>query len=128
MAIAIPIFTNQLEKSREATDIANIRDIYAEISVAMLTDDLSVNTATATVGNGLTATTANTLTGDGTFTVTVEDFVLQQAVDNWQTNPAICAGATIANTLTVPTNKKVDVTFTFTVAGDSTYLSGITVA
>ena len=30
VAIAIPVFTNQLEKSREATDAANIRSAYAE--------------------------------------------------------------------------------------------------
>ena len=31
VAIAIPIFSAQLEKSREATDIANIRAAYAEV-------------------------------------------------------------------------------------------------
>ena len=30
VAIAIPVFTNQLERSREATDLANIRAAYAE--------------------------------------------------------------------------------------------------
>ena len=29
VAIAIPVFTTQLEKSREATDIANVRSAYA---------------------------------------------------------------------------------------------------
>ena len=40
VAIAIPIFTNQLEKSKEATDVANIRDYYAEISTALVGDEL----------------------------------------------------------------------------------------
>lgn len=31
VAIAIPIFTSQLEKSREAVDAANIRAAYAEV-------------------------------------------------------------------------------------------------
>ena len=31
VAIAIPIFTAQLEKSREGTDAANIRSAYAEV-------------------------------------------------------------------------------------------------
>ena len=31
VAISIPIFTAQLEKSREATDVANIRAAYAEV-------------------------------------------------------------------------------------------------
>ena len=30
VAIAIPVFTQQLERSREATDLANIRSAYAE--------------------------------------------------------------------------------------------------
>ncbi len=38
VAIAIPVFTNQLEKSRETTDAANIRSAYAEIATAALTD------------------------------------------------------------------------------------------
>ena len=38
-AIAIPVFTNQLEKSREATDMANIRSAYAEVMTAFLADN-----------------------------------------------------------------------------------------
>ena len=30
VAIAIPVFTTQLERSREATDLSNIRAAYAE--------------------------------------------------------------------------------------------------
>ena len=33
VAIAIPVFSAQLEKSREATDLANIRSAYAEVVV-----------------------------------------------------------------------------------------------
>lgn len=40
VAIAIPIFSSQLEKSREAVDAANIRAAYAEISADALTGDL----------------------------------------------------------------------------------------
>jgi len=39
VAISIPIFTSQLKKSRDATDEANIRSAYAEVSAAILTDD-----------------------------------------------------------------------------------------
>lgn len=39
VAISIPIFTSQLEKSREAVDLANIRAAYAECMTAHLTDD-----------------------------------------------------------------------------------------
>ena len=38
IAIAIPIFTSQLENSREATDAANLRSAYATASAAMLTN------------------------------------------------------------------------------------------
>ena len=39
VAIAIPIFTSQLEKSRDATTIANLRSAYAEASATALTAD-----------------------------------------------------------------------------------------
>lgn len=38
VAIAIPIFTSQLEKARESTDAANIRSAYAELTSEVLTD------------------------------------------------------------------------------------------
>ena len=41
VAISIPIFTSQLEKSREATDLANLRSAYAEVMTAGLTEDTS---------------------------------------------------------------------------------------
>ncbi|MDD6258120.1 MAG: prepilin-type N-terminal cleavage/methylation domain-containing protein, partial [Erysipelotrichaceae bacterium] len=37
VAISIPIFSSQLEKAREATDAANIRSAYAEISADAIT-------------------------------------------------------------------------------------------
>ena len=39
VAIAIPIFTAQLEKARESTDAANIRSAYAEVMAEALTQD-----------------------------------------------------------------------------------------
>ena len=38
VAIAIPIFTSQLEKAREATDAANLRAAYAEVTTDALTN------------------------------------------------------------------------------------------
>ena len=61
MAISIPIFSAQLEKAREATDAANLRSAYAEVSVAVLD------------GDGATAYykgVAMTQTQDDTFTTT----------------------------------------------------------
>ena len=55
VAIAIPIFTTQLEKSREATDKANIRSAYAEASAELLDNESSTFTkevtAKQTAGN-----------------------------------------------------------------------------
>jgi hypothetical protein len=39
VAISIPIFSVQLEKSREAVDLSNIRAAYAECSADVLTGD-----------------------------------------------------------------------------------------
>lgn len=38
MAISIPIFTSQLEKSRDAVDAANVRSAYAQAAAAYLTE------------------------------------------------------------------------------------------
>ena len=38
LGIRIPIFSSQLEKAREATDMANIRAAYAAVSTDVLTD------------------------------------------------------------------------------------------
>ena len=62
VAIAIPIFTAQLEKAREATDAANIRSAYAEV-----------------MAEALTQTTPATVT---------RSVALKQLQDNWQTSPA----------------------------------------
>ena len=40
VAISIPIFTSQLEKSRESTDMANIRAAYAEVMAEATSDGL----------------------------------------------------------------------------------------
>ncbi len=59
VAVAIPVFTNQLEKSREATDVANVRSAYAEIMTQYLEDG-----------------------AEHSMTVTA-----QQKQDGWQTQP-----------------------------------------
>ena len=47
VAIAIPVFTTQLERSREATDLANIRAAYAEA----MTDYLANGTSATASGS-----------------------------------------------------------------------------
>ena len=39
ISIVIPVFFNQLEKSREATDIANVRSAYAEVLTSAMSDN-----------------------------------------------------------------------------------------
>ncbi len=39
VAIAIPVFTTQLEKAKEATDAANIRSAYAEVMTSALSQE-----------------------------------------------------------------------------------------
>ena len=60
VAISIPVFTSQLEKSREATDAANVRSAYAEVVTHYL-DNASI------------------------ITITVQ---ANQKVSDWQTSPA----------------------------------------
>ncbi len=50
VAIAIPVFTTQLERSREATDLSNIRAAYAEAVADYLANGASA-AKTATVSN-----------------------------------------------------------------------------
>ena len=71
VAIAIPVFTSQLEKSREATDAANLRSAYAEVMTASLTqaDDVA----------GVTRTGAKA--GEYVYTATV---AANQTVADWQ--------------------------------------------
>ena len=41
VAISIPIFSTQLEKAREATDLANVRSAYAKVMAAAINEDKS---------------------------------------------------------------------------------------
>ena len=56
MAISIPIFTSQLEKSRDAVTLSNIRAAYAQAQSSYLTQDTTSTDATYTAGNNGTAT------------------------------------------------------------------------
>ena len=63
VAIAIPIFTTQLEKSKDAVSISNIRSAYAEAAAAYLTN--SSATTTVSEGNVTVDPTAKTATVTG---------------------------------------------------------------
>lgn len=57
VAIAIPVFTSQLEKARQATDAANLRALYAETSIKSLEAD----------GTTVTSDKAVKITSNGNF-------------------------------------------------------------
>ena len=78
VAIAIPTFNNALEKSREATDEANIRAAYAEVMACALTE---------TSQNGVDKK-ANT-DGTNTYTATV-DAVQKKA--KWESGDKVTIG------------------------------------
>ncbi len=74
VAVSIPVFTSQLEKSREATDIANMRAAKAAAVTAYLSEDTtlgigSMQTAAVTVkydaGAGKLVASTATVTGYG---------------------------------------------------------------
>lgn len=75
VAIAIPTFTSALEKSREATDAANLRAAYAEVTVAALTD---MDGTESTAADGVKREGA-----DGSYTWTKEVKLVQKQKD-WQ--------------------------------------------
>lgn len=67
----IPIFSSQLEKAREATDMANIRAAYAAVSTDVLTDPQKEDTQNDIKYNS------------GIYTTTV---TATQKQTKWQTN------------------------------------------
>lgn len=71
----IPIFSSQLEKAREATDMANIRAAYAAVSTDVLTDPQAQDTQ-----NDITYTSGENGKG-GTYKAIVK---ATQKVAKWQ--------------------------------------------
>ena len=103
VAISIPIFTSQLEKSREAVDLANVRVAYAELSAAALTED-----------EAPTNTTNTTYSREGSENAYVykAEIKLTQKEDGWKTSGAdkAVAGVTSNGTPTVGGKAVVTVT------------------
>lgn len=95
VAISIPIFNSQLEKAREATDLANVRSAYAEVVADYLTDSSaeSINvpvtqkqsgwqgSASAIAGASITAKTTGSyvVAVDASGNVTVDGSAIQSA-------------------------------------------------
>lgn len=62
VAIAIPTFTTQLEKAREATDAANIRSAYSEVIAAALLEEPADSTGKTAAGLTVTKDTNGNIT------------------------------------------------------------------
>lgn len=114
VAISIPIFTGQLEKAREATDAANIRSAYAELSADALMGEAV--TKAKTEGK----ITINTAAKDKTeYTATV---TLTQQTDDWQAADVSIGGLSVSDSskpqkggkanLTVKTDGTATLTYT----------------
>ena len=103
MAISIPIFTAQLEKSREATDLANIRAAYSELTADALSGE---EIKTSKTEGKITINPSTTDEGVTTYTA---DVTLVQKVSGWTTNPDTIGGMTSSGTPTVGKTAKITV-------------------
>lgn len=94
VAVAIPVFTTQLEKSRDATSVANIRSAYAEAMTDYLT------------GNSAGSTTA--------VTVTKKAIIQTAQANSWSGEGANLPFTAPEDPGNITTKAEQDVTFTFT--------------
>ena len=81
VAIGIPIFTSQLEKSREAVDLSEVRSAYAEVMMAALTGDTNAT---------YTKDGSKIYLSSGDYQITVQP--LKQKQDGWQTKTPLNIG------------------------------------
>ena len=100
VAVAIPVFTGSLNKSKAATDEANARALYGQL----VADYLDDNTVNATINGSIAANSTVTVTGDG---VTTE----------YKFSDQVSAGS--INTTGVPSVSVTTYTGTFTFGGSS---------
>lgn len=110
VAISIPIFSSQLEKAREATDAANIRSAYAELSADAITGD---EIGTAKEEGNVTINASSGDSGSRVYTATIK---LTQQQDGWQT--AALASGTIGGISAGSPTKKGTATLTIYENGD----------
>lgn len=123
VAIAIPIFTSQLEKSRESTDLSNARAAYAEISAAILDDSLNKTNNTMTISSGATVAYAESITnGAGTATVTITTFPIKQTQEGWITSNPNVAGVAVTGSPLAPS---ATLTLTLTITTQNTRLTSV---
>ena len=116
VAISIPIFTSQLEKAREATDMANIRNAYAECSAAALTEDNWKGASKPVADNTFSDITYTAGTNGGTdstwaITVKATQKSATNGTDGWANGKPNIGGQSVDASTT---------SYTVTVKGDGT--------
>lgn len=119
MAISIPIFTSQLEKSRDAVTLSNIRAAYAEVQAAYLTQDTKATTDQTIKQNGQTITIKPV--SSGTQTVTIEKVVAKgqsAGLNNQDQLPCPVKDDALKNMGEKP--GEYTLTFTYTTTGEDT--------
>ena len=79
IAIAIPVFSSQLEKTREATDLANVRSAYAQVSSEAL-----LGNSETTVTVDLTQKQADWQSVDPVNIGGIVHYKEQEDTDNWK--------------------------------------------
>ena len=108
VAIAIPVFTTQLEKSRESTDVANIRSAYAAATVAAMNGKVD--------GTDITDTTKAYFNPkkDGSLTTTKAnaDKVGQGTATNGNSDVSLLPGGSTYATTTDARGKYIEISFT----------------
>ena len=96
-----------MEKSREGTDLSNIRSAYAEAALAVL------GGKTGNVGNSSVTGGAITTAQSGTdWTVTIASFPINQTVAGWVIDTSNVAGYTTLGTDWQPTKGSYSIVFT----------------
>ena len=108
VAIAIPVFSAQLEKSRDATTVANIRSAYAEATTAYLTND-------ASAANVKSVTTA----ADGKTTAVVVENIKWMDTDGDISSASADLPFTVTGGSPGNSQKNATMTFTYTNADGS---------
>ncbi|MDD6283615.1 MAG: prepilin-type N-terminal cleavage/methylation domain-containing protein [Oribacterium sp.] len=114
VAISIPIFSSQLEKAREATDLANLRAAYAEGSAALLDGDYETDSAS---WGTYTAGSTTSLTGwydIGTGKITQTKVAAGKGTEAKTNNTGITVGGFAYKTNEDYTGKGIEVTLDLT--------------
>jgi len=101
VAVAIPVFTSQLEKSRESTDAANLRGAYAEVMAAAITGE-------SDTASGVTVTKGD----NGAITTITKDVPCKQQVTGWDNTSIEDVGGVAISDIAASTLNGWTVTYT----------------